>query len=59
MNVESKGIFQRFHSYKTIGTLSDVKNQTSFAVSIYRGVMMILLNWVTDFRPPKFHKASV
>ena len=47
------------HEYKTIGTLNDVKKQTCLAVSIYRVFMIILVNWVTDFRPPKFHKSSV
>ena len=48
-----------FYSYKTIGALNDVKKQTCLAVSIYRVVMIILLNWVTDFRSPKIHKSSV
>ena len=52
-------IFQGFYSYKTKGTLDDVKKQTCLAVSIHRVVMIILVNWVTNFRPPKFHKSSV
>ena len=54
-----RGILQRFYSYKTIGTFDDVKKHTCLAVSIYRVIMIILVNWVTDFRPPKFHKSSV
>ena len=57
MNVQFKGIFQKFYSCKTIGTLNDVKKQTCLAMSIYKVVMIILLNWVTAFRPPKFHKS--
>ena len=34
VNVESKGIFQIFYSYKTMGILNDVKKQTCLAVSI-------------------------
>ena len=45
--------------YKSIGTIVNVNKQTCLAVSIYRVVMIILVNWVTDFRPPKFHKSSV
>ena len=28
-------------------------------MSIYRVVMIILVNWVTDFQPPNFHKSGV
>ena len=56
--VESKEIFQMFYSYKTIGTLDDVKKQTLLALSICMVVMIILLNGVTEFRPPKFSKSS-
>ena len=59
VNVQSKGIFQKFYSCKTKGTLNDVKKQTCLAMSIYRVVMIILLNWVTAFRPLKFHKSLV
>ena len=44
MNVDSKGIFQKFYLYKTIGTLNDVKKQTCLAVSIHRVVMIILVS---------------
>ena len=57
--VESKGKFHKFYSYKTIGTLKDVRKQTYLAVSIYKVVMIILVNWVTDLWPPKFHKSSI
>ena len=40
--VESKGIFQKFYSYKTIGTLNDVKKQTCLAVTIYRVVYSVV-----------------
>ena len=48
-----------FFSYKTIGTLGDIKKQTKcLAVSICRVVMIILLNGLTEFQPPKFRKPS-
>ena len=30
-----------------------------FAKSIYKVAMIIIVNWVTNFRPPKFHKFSL
>ena len=53
--LESKVIFQKFHSYNTTGTLSDVKKQTlSCYMSIYYRVGVILLVKVTDFCTPNF-----
>ena len=34
VNVESKGIFQNFYSYKTMGILNDVKKHLSCCVNI-------------------------
>ena len=46
--VEFKEIFQRFHSYKAIVTLNDVKKQTfSCHFNIY-GWYDFRVNWLTD-----------
>ena len=41
-------IFQKFDSYKIIGTLSGVKKQT-LLMSINRVGVIILINWLTYF----------
>ena len=46
--VESNEIFQKFHAYKKIGTLSDVKMQTLSSIAIYRVDMVIPVR-VTEF----------
>ena len=47
--VESKEIFQKFHSYRTSGIINDVKRKICLVTSIYKPGMIIFVNSVTAF----------